>query len=136
MTRTEALEKLVEETEREHAERKAKWEADVAEYGEDHLAWLKPNPSSLFVWELHIVASEPRMGSTQRWEWTRLYVTQGAAERGACEEIIKSFGDWSSFQEKYKKMLAEGKYSEVLEDYGNKFSERTFRIRCVEVVAP
>jgi hypothetical protein len=98
----------------------------------------EPRAESLYVWQLETDREHVGHGYRDRSKHTDLYSTRDLAVRGACQEILRYWGDgsWSSeYREKLLAQMAAGQHEEAMVDFSTHHQALRFDIRAVEVRA-
>lgn len=130
MTREATLTTIADESEKAHQallERQKKGDL-----------FYEPRAESAYVWELETDREHVGMGYRDRHKHTTLFVTKHLAFWGACEEILRYYGDgyWSEeYREKLKTQMAEGKYEEAAAEWSTRHGALRFTVRSIEVRA-
>lgn len=100
--------------------------------------FYEPRADSLYVWELETGREISGTGYRDYHKSTNLYVTRDLAVLGACEEILRYYGDgyWSKeYREKLQAQMAAGKHEEAMGEWSSRHQALRFVIRNVEVRA-
>ena len=120
MNRSEALQKILENSDGHHEELMKRRKADELFY--------EPNPNSLYVWEL-------KLRGRDRWEkdWTTFYATEDQAYLAACNSVITRNIRLTEWDQKWRKMFEEGRHKEATQYVAAHYSDFAFEVSVVEI---